>query len=217
MTKHVRCLKKAITQLESAHKRTTIVSLSGGVISAVGGFASVVGVILAPFTFGASLAVTGVGVTVAAVGGITGVASNVSKVTRKKKCQEKIKGILNDCNRELSPVVAQLHNDNDIVHDCQAMISAGKPIPDLTQVMKLASVGKQASSETIRAVDANGKQPPMTGTRLSMMLDVLSIASDVREVHEIRQRARGRRQSESETLTFINQMEEVAEVLETFC
>ncbi|XP_076145804.1 uncharacterized protein LOC143128005 [Alosa pseudoharengus] len=210
--KQIGCLRKTIGQLESVHRRTTACSLSGGVIGAVGGVTSIVGLIMAPFTFGASLAVTGVGVVVTAAGGITGVASNITKMTREKSCQEKIKEILNDCNSRLSPVMCNLQNCTGSVQDCQASIGTGKPISGLTQRLKLTPMGKQATEAT-RPISASDKTTPKANM-LSMILDLVSIASDVREMQEIRKRDKGRRRSESETLMFINQIEEKVRELE---
>ncbi|RXN34359.1 G2 M phase-specific E3 ubiquitin- ligase-like protein [Labeo rohita] len=54
---------KNITDLlEEVHRKCTIGSLSGSVIGAAGGITAIVGAILAPFTLGASLIVTGVGI-----------------------------------------------------------------------------------------------------------------------------------------------------------
>ncbi|KTF81031.1 hypothetical protein cypCar_00037957 [Cyprinus carpio] len=57
--------------MESAHYSATAGSLSGSVIGAAGGITALVGLILAPFTLGASLIVTGVGVGVGVAGGVT--------------------------------------------------------------------------------------------------------------------------------------------------
>ncbi|CAM4275538.1 unnamed protein product [Leuciscus chuanchicus] len=57
--------------MESAHYSATAGSLSGSVIGAAGGITALVGLILAPFTLGVSLIVTGVGVGVGVAGGVT--------------------------------------------------------------------------------------------------------------------------------------------------
>ncbi|KAG1926107.1 serine/threonine-protein kinase Nek1 [Pimephales promelas] len=62
--------------MESAHYSATAGSLSGSVIGAAGGITALVGLILAPFTLGASLIVTGVGVGV----GVAGLLANISRI-----------------------------------------------------------------------------------------------------------------------------------------
>ncbi|XP_029353109.1 serine/threonine-protein kinase Nek3-like [Echeneis naucrates] len=76
-------LREVADSLERVHQGTTIGSLTGGVIGAVGGITSIMGLILTPFTFGASLIVTGVGVGVGALGGLTAGASNVRNMVNQ--------------------------------------------------------------------------------------------------------------------------------------
>ncbi|CAM4511260.1 unnamed protein product [Leuciscus chuanchicus] len=64
--------------MESAHYNATAGSLTGSVIGAAGGITAVVGAILAPFTFGASLIVTGVGIGVGVAGGLAAKAGRVA-------------------------------------------------------------------------------------------------------------------------------------------
>ncbi|CAM4510679.1 unnamed protein product [Leuciscus chuanchicus] len=64
-------LRELADGLEKVHFNTTVSSLTGGVVGLAGGITSVVGLILAPFTLGASLIVTGVGIGVAVAGGVT--------------------------------------------------------------------------------------------------------------------------------------------------
>lgn len=58
--------------LKEIHHKYTIGTLSGSVIGAAGSITALVGAILAPFTLGASLIVTGVGIGVGVTGGVTG-------------------------------------------------------------------------------------------------------------------------------------------------
>ena len=59
-------------------KGTKIAGITGGATSAVGGIAAVAGVVLSPFTFGASLALTAIGVGVATAGGVTGASAAIA-------------------------------------------------------------------------------------------------------------------------------------------
>ncbi|KAG9341414.1 hypothetical protein JZ751_019222 [Albula glossodonta] len=77
-------LKEIIAHMESVHYGSTAGSLAGGVIGAAGGITSIVGLILAPFTLGASLIVTGVGIGVAVAGGVTGAASNITNMDSRE-------------------------------------------------------------------------------------------------------------------------------------
>ncbi|XP_016117524.1 serine/threonine-protein kinase Nek3-like [Sinocyclocheilus grahami] len=79
--------------LEEVHRKCTAGSLAGSVIGAAGGITAVVGAILAPFTFGASLIVTGVGIGVGVAGGVTGAASSVTNAVKQKSLRENIQRI----------------------------------------------------------------------------------------------------------------------------
>eukprot|EP00063_Salmo_salar_P087758 XP_014062593.1 PREDICTED: apolipoprotein L3-like [Salmo salar] len=81
--------------LESMHKGTTIGSLTGGVIGAAGGITSIVSLILAPFTLGASLIFTGVGVgvAVAVAGGATAGVSNITNMVSQSTDRQGVKNI----------------------------------------------------------------------------------------------------------------------------
>lgn len=66
-------------------KGTKIAGITGGATTVAGGVAAAAGVILSPLTLGASLALTAVGVGVAAAGGITGASAAIAnKVTERE-------------------------------------------------------------------------------------------------------------------------------------
>lgn len=60
------------------HQKAKIAGITGGTTTAVGGVTAIAGLALAPFTLGASLLVTAVGVGVAAAGGITSASAAIS-------------------------------------------------------------------------------------------------------------------------------------------
>lgn len=71
------------------HQKAKITGITGGTTAAVGGVTAVAGLVLAPFTFGASLVMTAVGVGVATAGGITSasaaISDNVNNMHDRKK------------------------------------------------------------------------------------------------------------------------------------
>ncbi|CDQ68457.1 unnamed protein product [Oncorhynchus mykiss] len=94
--------------LESMHKGTTIGSLRGGVIGAAGGITSIVGLILAPFTLGTSLIVTGVGIGVAVAGGATAGVSNITNMVNQSTDRRAIKNIIKEFQEKMNSVVTSL-------------------------------------------------------------------------------------------------------------
>ncbi len=101
-------LRKVAEGLERVHKGTTIGSLAGGVLGAVGGVTSIVGLILAPFTLGASLIVTGVGVGVGALGGVTAGASNITKMANESSDRKAVRSIIEEFKEKTEAVVTWL-------------------------------------------------------------------------------------------------------------
>lgn len=75
--------------ISNFHQKARIAGITGGTTTAVGGVTAIAGLALAPFTFGASLVVTAVGVGVATAGGITSasaaISDNVNNMNDRKK------------------------------------------------------------------------------------------------------------------------------------
>ncbi|XP_063042905.1 apolipoprotein L3-like [Engraulis encrasicolus] len=224
------------------HRKTTIGSLTGGVIGAAGGITSIVGLILAPFTLGASLAVTAVGVRIAAAGGATGAASNIANMVRQKTLRKTIEDILNDFQDKVNPVLMSLNKINCRVakmqeyrkfatstHKLQAGASTGRGAAGLLQVVRLAkavNVGRVAAQAT-RAVSVASKMTAVL-SGLMLILDVVFIAKDAKEIHEMNKlkkaadrEATGRismaraNEIKSNMLKFINEMRNTSRHFET--
>ncbi|KAL0970090.1 hypothetical protein UPYG_G00237020 [Umbra pygmaea] len=88
---YVILLKGLADDIANFHRKAKIGNITGGTTAAIGGGAAIVGLALAPFTFGASLIVTAVGVGVAAAGGITSasatISDNVNNMNERKKVE----------------------------------------------------------------------------------------------------------------------------------
>ncbi|KAF4111663.1 hypothetical protein G5714_008694 [Onychostoma macrolepis] len=95
--------------MESAHYSATAGSLSGSVIGAAGGITALVGLILAPFTLGASLIVTGVGVGVGVAGGVTGAASTITNTVQQKSFRESLEQIQKKYDSVSEPILTPLN------------------------------------------------------------------------------------------------------------
>ncbi|KAM7379690.1 hypothetical protein PAMP_005224 [Pampus punctatissimus] len=78
------------------HKKTVSAAVGGGVASVCGSVATITGLILAPFTFGASVIVTAVGIGVATAGSITSATANITDTVHsnmdRKKVEKMIQG-----------------------------------------------------------------------------------------------------------------------------
>ena len=101
-------LKSLVITLNAQQEQTNTHTAVAGTVGAVGAGAAVAGIALAPFTFGASVALVGAG-TVAAAGG-TGVviAAQVNNKVVEKIELEKVEPILDNDRRDTQDLVARL-------------------------------------------------------------------------------------------------------------
>lgn len=212
--------------LERVHEGTTIGSLTGGVIGAVGGITSIVGLVLAPFTLGASLIVTGVGVGVGAVGGVTAGASNITNMINQSSDRKAVRSIIKEIEQKISAVVTWLLEINSglqaISSQCpeapstdstfteenlrRVGLRAGKGlggIVELVRLVRVANIG-QLAAQTSRAVRvAEVATGVLSG--LFVAVDIFFIAMDAKEIQHIKEAREAERRieppsaSESET------------------
>ncbi|XP_027865573.1 calcium/calmodulin-dependent protein kinase type II subunit beta-like [Xiphophorus couchianus] len=191
--------------LERVHEGTTIGSLTGGVIGAVGGITSIVGLILAPFTLGVSLIVTGVGVGVGAVGGVTAGASNITKMVNQSSDRKAVRSIIKEIEQKISAVVTWLLEINSgmqaIKNQCpqapgtfteENLTSVGTRvgkglggIAELVRLVRVANIGKLAA-QTCRVVRlAEVATGVLSG--LFVAVDIFFIALDAKEIQHIKE------------------------------
>ncbi|XP_038160745.1 apolipoprotein L6-like [Cyprinodon tularosa] len=94
-------------------KNTKIAGITGGASTAAGGVAAAAGVILAPFTGGASLALTVVGAGVAAAGGVTGASAAIANKANLNQDKKKIEKVLNDFSVKYEEIIICLRFINE--------------------------------------------------------------------------------------------------------
>ncbi|CAM4510711.1 unnamed protein product [Leuciscus chuanchicus] len=194
-------LRELADGLEIVHFNTTVSSLTGGVVGLAGGITSVVGLILAPFTLGASLIVTGLGIGVAVAGGVTSGVSNITNMVnqrtdrQKKKFQEKNTSTI-CCIQNIQIAVETLEKgfstSNSLFPNAQAGTIAGARlgrglggIPELLRLIEVVNVGKVAA-QAVRVVRV---AETATGvlSALFVAVDVFFVFLDSREIHKLRQ------------------------------
>ncbi|XP_052454973.1 uncharacterized protein LOC128015298 isoform X2 [Carassius gibelio] len=103
-------LQEVANAVDKTHKGVKIAGITGGATGAVGGAAAVAGILLSPVTLGASLAITVVGVGVAAAGGVTGASAAITNKVRKDQVRKKVETILKECQSEMEEVEGYLDN-----------------------------------------------------------------------------------------------------------
>lgn len=94
--------------LVRSSKKSRVAKLTGGTTGAVGGVAIAAGLALAPLTFGASLVATGVGIGIAAAGGVTGASASLTKKKKEIRVKEKLEKIINTFKSQIEDILACL-------------------------------------------------------------------------------------------------------------
>ncbi len=131
------------------HKNTRVGSLVGSSIGAVGGVTALVGLALAPFTLGASLALTAVGAVAGAAGGVTGAASNLTDMFKQKNLKQTIEKIISDFQEIIKPMTEYLSTISSIAADIQKtneilskvkFQTPARGFDDLCKIAKVADV-----------------------------------------------------------------------------
>ncbi|XP_072251393.1 apolipoprotein L3-like [Leuresthes tenuis] len=229
--------------LERIHEKTTIGSLAGGVIGAVGGITSIVGLILSPFTLGASLIVTGVGVGVGAVGAVTAGASNITNMVNQSSDRKAVHTIIKEFQQKINAVVTWLQ---EISYSLQTIskypqvcdtdsnltgenikrlgLRAGKGLSGITELVRLVgvmSIGRVAAQASRAVRVAEVATGVLSG--LFIAADIFFIAMDAKEMTEIKKAreakaslmlAPKRNQIRSEIMRFVQSVREAADKLQ---
>ncbi|XP_036425342.1 LOW QUALITY PROTEIN: apolipoprotein L domain-containing protein 1-like [Colossoma macropomum] len=97
-------LLEVADNLDWVFKGAKIAGITGGTVGAGGVAAAVGGVLLAPMTMGASLAVAAVGVGVAAAGGVTAASATITNKVHNNMDRKRVEKILNDYTNQMKDI-----------------------------------------------------------------------------------------------------------------
>ncbi|XP_051774158.1 uncharacterized protein apold1a isoform X2 [Ctenopharyngodon idella] len=89
---------------DSFHKKAVSAAVGGGVASVAGSIATITGLILAPFTFGTSVIVTAVGISVATAGSITSATANITDAVQSKMDRKKVEKMIQGYQNEINDI-----------------------------------------------------------------------------------------------------------------
>ncbi|XP_073763977.1 uncharacterized protein si:ch211-217i17.1 [Danio rerio] len=205
-------LEKLAAGLEKVHFNTTVSRLTGGVIGLLGAITTVVGVVLTPATFGASLIVTGVGIGVSTAGGVTAGVSNVTKMIHQCSNRRSIKRIITELQDKISSTSCCIQNiqiavgteHQQINHEIDNLQSneqsGNKGIGMLKVVVRLfqseviyphfvcAAKAAKAGKVAVQTARVVRSAEVATGvlSALFIAVDVFFVALDAREIHNLR-------------------------------
>ncbi|XP_016135999.1 apolipoprotein L6-like isoform X1 [Sinocyclocheilus grahami] len=203
---HVIDLHAIADGLDRFNKKTKIAQITGGSTSAVGGVATITGLILAPFTMGTSLIVTAVGLGVAMAGGLTSASAGISSTVNNSLDRKKVERIvedyqakmadLNKCMKFIKQGITNLSKFNrnkmkkhaynqdypclNNIYEDGAM--AGKAIlTNANEIMRVMQIANAAGTTAARAVQiASISTGVLTGLFVGM--DIYFVAKDSHEL-----------------------------------
>ncbi|KAI2644061.1 Apolipoprotein L3 [Labeo rohita] len=188
--------------LEAVHYKATSASLSGAVIGAAGGITALVGAILSPFTFGASLIVSFVGVGVSAAGSVTGAAANIAGTVKQKQLYERLEQFkpyiengreLILCSLTVRKLTGKIFKFRDFAStstsdNVSLSWEIGKgTIVSVTGLSSLGVLGNfiRIAVQSVRIGQAAAAVSGVLGG-LAVIADAVFIAKDSREIHQMR-------------------------------
>ncbi|XP_073729093.1 uncharacterized protein [Misgurnus anguillicaudatus] len=164
-------LRALANDLERVHFNTTVGSLTGGVMGLAGGIATVMGIALSPFTLGASLIVTGMGISTALAGGVTAGACNITNMVNQSTNRKKIKMLIIEFQEKITSTVCCIQN-------IDAGTRFGRGLGGIPEN------NENGPAKAIRAV-AEGAIVVLTG--LFIAVKIFFVFLDSKEIHNIRQ------------------------------
>ncbi|XP_034743410.1 uncharacterized protein LOC117954052 [Etheostoma cragini] len=128
------------------HKKTVKAAVGGGVASVAGSLATITGLILAPFTFGASVIVTAVGISVATAGSITSATANITDTVHSNMDRKKLEKMIQGYQEEISNI-----------RECLEFVQAGMDTLQEWDFEKYSkSATKKALNHNVRHVMKEG-------------------------------------------------------------
>ncbi|KAM4043185.1 uncharacterized protein ACNLHF_013558 isoform 2-T3 [Anomaloglossus baeobatrachus] len=153
------CSKELLTiadDLDDFHRAATIASVAGSSVGLAGGITTIAGLVLAPFTAGASLVVSGIGAGVAAIGGLTGASASIADtVNIRNKCsrvEEIVKTVNIDMNelektsKKLDLLVTDIMSKQKAVDGSDAARVGGRGVYAAIEVGRMIQLGKVSAA-----------------------------------------------------------------------
>ncbi|MGH0155500.1 UNVERIFIED_CONTAM: hypothetical protein FKN15_029895 [Acipenser sinensis] len=193
LQKYVDELRSIADGVDRFHKGAMIASITGGAVSAARGIATITGLILAPFTFGASVIVTAVGLGVATAGGLTSASATISDTVNNSYDRKRVEEITDRYQKDMTPIsecLESIHTGMENMKRAsskmegvfQAGARAGKGFANIAEIVRVVQLAKVAGG-TVRAVRIAGVATGIL-SGLFMGLDVFFIAKDSIELRK---------------------------------
>ncbi|CAH2246467.1 apolipo L3-like [Pelobates cultripes] len=207
-TCYLNLLEKCIKELRSIaddvdkfHRGAIITNIAGSSVGIAGGITTIVGLALAPFTFGASLIVAGVGIGVATAGGLTGAAASIADhVNIKNKCK-KVEEIIEELKQGMDKMQELVSEINTLIDNIRSKLGlincnfarvgvrgvfAATEITRLAQLVKLSTTAARGAQLAARGAQA---ATAVSGVFAALFL-VLDIAFVIKGAQDLKNGAK---------------------------
>lgn len=138
------------------HQKAKVAGITGGTTTAVGGVAAIAGLALAPFTLGASLVITAVGVGVATAGGITSASAAISDNVHNMHDRKKVEVVLEQYEAHLLDIGKILHFVNQGLYKLRGhpfLRSGTQHYSEDWEIRRAVQMISLVDSPVMRAVD----------------------------------------------------------------
>ncbi|XP_069779615.1 apolipoprotein L5-like isoform X2 [Narcine bancroftii] len=199
--------------IEDYHRGATIVNIAASSAGLAGGILSIIGLIIAPFTTGDSLVLTGVGLTLSAAGGVSKIIAYVTDNIIQKRKQIRVNEIVGQYVKETKHLTDELilinraiqytikNKERDLVMN--VFLNASRTLTDnLTCISAVTLTVMRSTSGTFVAISG-------ALASLIVMWDIFCIVQGAQEFH------RGRRTEIAQLIRQIAQhMEDEVEYIE---
>ncbi|XP_025047326.1 uncharacterized protein LOC102372761 [Alligator sinensis] len=223
LQQHVAALRVIADAVDEVHRGATIANITGGAVGIAGGVTTIVGLCLAPVTFGASLIVSLVGLGVSTAGGLTSMAATTTDMVQSRVKKEEINGLLGQCQAEVQLI--QQYMEYVSVRVQEAKDGAG-----LNLLFAIPQIGAGAGRTILNTINmvragellANASRVARFAgtvthvlTALTLGLDIFFVAKDSIELHKgaKTELANKIREAVAELQQVIDQVNDVYEVL----
>ncbi|XP_049616291.1 uncharacterized protein [Syngnathus scovelli] len=153
---HVMKLHALADHLNTFHQKAKAAGITGSTTAAVGGVTAIAGLALAPFTFGASLIVTAVGVGVATAGGITSASATISDNVNHMQERKKVEAVLQEYESDFRILAEILHFVNHGLYKLRGhpfLRSGTQHYSEDWEVRKAVQMISLVDSPVLRAMD----------------------------------------------------------------
>ncbi|XP_044146555.1 apolipoprotein L3-like [Bufo gargarizans] len=186
-------------ELDKFHRGATIASVTGSSFGIAGGITTIVGLALAPFTLGASLIVSGVGIGVAVAGGVTGASASIADIINTKNKCNRVQEIVDQIDEKMKELKELSDNINLVIVNLQSCLDA-EEIFNLTRLlvrgtMSSVEISRLAQLGKITTMTSRGAQLAARGIQaagvisgvlaaLFIILDATFVVKGAMDLHK---------------------------------